>query len=57
MSEENISNKIDKICMIELAKSHKKSCRGDCIVSLFLVRLICERAGLEFTKEEKKVFM
>ena len=47
-----------KMNILALVKSHKKDCAiEDCTVSLLLVREMCEKFGITFTKEEKELFL
>lgn len=49
---------IHKTNLIELANHHRKYCEGEnCNISLFLLLEMAERAGLEFTPEERKSFI
>lgn len=48
----------EKMNLVEIAKHHKKSCRSStCNVTLCLLRITGERAGLVFTDKEKEVFI
>ncbi len=48
----------EKMNLIAIAKQHKQKCRNStCNVTLCLLRITGERAGLVFTDEEKKVFI
>jgi hypothetical protein len=43
--------------VIRLIKHHKKHCEGEtCDVSLFLILMLSQDAGLKFTDEEKRLF-
>ena len=47
-----------KINAMNLARHHKKHCKeSDCNVSLLLLRAISETIGVNFTKEQKELFM
>lgn len=47
-----------KINTIELARHHRKTCKdGQCNVSLIMLRIMAEKAGVEFTEEESKEFI
>lgn len=47
----------EEINLIALAEQHKKMCKSStCNVSLILLRITGERAGLSFTKKEKETF-
>lgn len=47
-----------KINIINLAKHHKEHCKnGECGVSLYQLRKMTEKLGIEFTDEEKRHFM
>lgn len=48
----------EKMNLIAIAKQHKNSCRSStCNVTLCLLRITGERAGLVFTDKEKEVFI
>lgn len=48
----------EKMNLIAIAKQHKKNCRNStCNVTLCLLRITGERAGLVFTEKEKEVFI
>lgn len=48
----------EEINFITIAEHHKKYCkRKDCSISLILLRLTGEKAGLVFTDKEKEVFI
>jgi len=48
----------EKMNLIALVEQHKKTCRSSaCNVSLILLRITAEKAGLTFTDKEKEVFM
>ena len=58
MSNTITENEALKINLINLAKHHKKHCEGiDCNISLYLLRKVGEKAGIEFTIDELKYFM
>ena len=43
---------------IELAKHHKKYCEGEfCTISLWSLKVMAEKAGVRFTREEIKLFI
>ena len=47
-----------KLNTIELAKHHKEHCEGEeCMVSLLVLRFMAEQCGVEFTAEEKELFI
>lgn len=46
-----------KFNLLELVKEHRAKCTCDCNVSLNLVRKLAERAGLEFTRAERELFI
>lgn len=43
--------------VIEVAKHHRGHCHEPCNCSLFLLRELAEKAGIEFDDEEKKLFL
>ena len=43
--------------IIKLALHHKDHCDGECNISLFIVRRCAEDIGIEFTDEEKRIFI
>ncbi len=46
-----------KMNVIALAKHHKKHCKeSDCNVSLVLLMMTCQRAGMRFKEEELRYF-
>lgn len=48
----------DKMNILALAKSHKKYCiDSECNVNLILLRIMAEKTGVVFTKEETEVFI
>lgn len=50
--------KTEKFNAIEIAKHHRKYCEGeDCVISLFLLEQVCEKAGIKFTKREMRHFV
>ncbi len=54
--DENIT--ADKMNVLALAKEHKKNCKdSECNVSLILLRIMAEKTGIVFTKEETEVFI
>jgi hypothetical protein len=40
----------------EIVRLHKKSCHGECDVSLLTLRFWCAEHGLKFTKEDGELF-
>ncbi len=47
-----------KINTLELAKHHRKHCEGEnCSISLNVLRMMAEECGVEFTDQEKEVFI
>jgi hypothetical protein len=42
---------------IKLIEEHKRRCIGHCNISLITIRLWLEEVGINFTDEEKKVFI
>ncbi len=51
-------SKAEKENIIKIAKHHKKHCDGEtCTISLWLLILTAERAGIRFTKKERRVFL
>lgn len=58
MNTQQHENEILKNQLIEIVKHHKKVCNGEnCNISLYLIRLIGEKAGLQFTDKEKEIFI
>jgi len=53
--EENLKE-IVKETMIRLAEEHKKSCKGDCGISLFPLAVALKELGVELTDQERLVF-
>ncbi len=46
-----------KINLMNITKEHREKCGGEtCSVSLFMLMTMAEKAGLEFTEEERKLF-
>lgn len=53
----NDSDKLLKENILILVKHHKKNCGDEfCGVSLHLVRLLVEKAGVELSEKEKRLF-
>lgn len=51
-------SKAEKENIIKIAKHHKKHCDGEkCTISLWLLILTAERAGIKFNKEERLLFI
>jgi hypothetical protein len=46
-----------KFNLLELVKDHRDKETEDCNVSLWLVRVLAEKAGLCFSEEETKLFV
>lgn len=47
-----------KTNIVNLAVHHHKTCTtGECGISLFLLREMCEKVGMTFTDEEKEIFI
>lgn len=42
---------------INIAKSHKKKCDGDCDCNIFLLGLLCIEAGAKLTNEQLSIFI
>lgn len=43
---------------IQLAKHHRKFCDGrDCNISLIVLMEMAEKAGIKFTKRERRLFI
>ncbi len=54
--EVNLKRVLKKNAMA-LAKHHRKHCDGEhCTISLYLLRLMAEKAGVKFTEYQKGVF-
>ena len=57
MAQKVSENEVLKENLIRLAKHHKIHCDGiDCDISLMYLLKVAEKAGLEFTNEEKRNF-
>jgi hypothetical protein len=41
---------------MQLIRHHREICKGDCGVSLFMVRLFLEDLGVELSDEEQSLF-
>lgn len=46
-----------KMNLIALVEHHKKYCKEDCNVSLYLLRVMAEKVGVIFTNKEKELFI
>lgn len=42
---------------LRLADDHRQKCESDCTVSLALLKVLLERAGIELTPEEGRRFL
>lgn len=57
-SEEVILKGVMKKNITALAKHHKRTCDGEhCNISLLLLKLMAERAGITFTEKQKETFI
>ena len=45
-----------KLNLINIVKEHREKCDETCRVSLYLLMTMAEKAGLEFTEEERRLF-
>lgn len=45
-----------KLNLINIVKEHRDKCDRTCSVSLYMLMTMAEKAGLEFTKEERELF-
>ncbi len=58
MSKTNTDKEVYKQNLIKLLKHHKKNCNNpNCNLSVSRIRKSAEIDGIEFTKEEEKIFI
>jgi hypothetical protein len=54
----DLEKEVYKENLIKLVKHHKKHCDGpECDISVYQIRIVAQLAGIEFTDEEKKIFI
>lgn len=57
MADTITTEELLKLNLLRLVRDHREHCGADCNISLFLVREVARRAGMEFTELEERLFL